>query len=103
MTEVITKNLVQEITTILQNHNHPNPSFWETQVHPDAISHSLESVRRFQINQYWRDQLGRIDLNGKGNTIGDRFCLIEDGSVEDWLRLFDQKVARAIVKYKIGF
>lgn len=105
MTVVQTRDLVQEIINVLQKNNHPNPSFWVSQVHPDAISHPSESVRRFRINEYWRDQLGKIDLYSKGNTIRDRFCLLEDGdgSVEDWLRLFDDKVARTIVKYQIGF
>ena len=96
------RDLVSEITNILIKHNHPNPNSWQAHLPPDAKTHSIERIRRFLINQYWREQLGNIDIAG-GNTIGDRFCLIEDGSVEDWLRLFDQKVMKTIMKHKIGF
>lgn len=97
------RDLVLEITTILEKHGHPNPHYWENMLPPDAKTHSVERIRRFLINQFWREQLGNVDLSGKGNTIGDRFCLIEDGATEDWLRLFNQKVVRTIIKYQIGF
>lgn len=103
MPETQTRDLVCEVTSILRNLGHPNPSFWENQIPEDAKHYPEESVRRFLINQYWREQLGAIDLRGEGNTIGDRFCLIEDGSIEDWLRLFREKVAKSVLWYRIGF
>lgn len=97
------RNLVSELVAILTKHNHPKPNFWVASLNPDAAHHPDESVRRFQINQFWRGALSEIDLKGEGSTISTRFCLIEDGTTDDWLRLFDQKVAPTIIQYKIGF
>lgn len=97
------RDLVDEITEILKKHNHPNPTGWHSKVHPDAFNHEVENIRRFQINQFWRKALGRVDLYTENNTMGERFCLIEDGSIDDWLRLFDTQVAPSIIKYKVEF
>lgn len=103
MTEVATRNLVEEITNILIKHNHPNPNGWHTKVHPDAFNHEDVGIRRFNINQFWRTTLSSVDLTSTNNTIGERFCLIEDGSIDDWLRLFDTQVAPSIIKYGLEF
>jgi len=100
---IVEPNLVSRISEILAAHHHPNPTGWEAGLHPDALSHPEESVRRYQINKYWRKALSPIDISGEGNTIAERFCLIEDGTTEDWLRLFDHTVVRCIIKYQIGF
>lgn len=103
MTTVVQRNLIDEVCEVLAKHHHPNSRFWVGSLPPDASSHPTESVRRFLINQFWRDTLSGVDLKGNGNTMGSRFCLIEDGSTEDWLRLFDTKIAKDIVHFKIGF
>lgn len=97
------QNLVSEITGVLIKHDHPNPMGWHTKVHPDAFNHEDIKIRRFQINQFWRTALSRVDLSSENNTMGERFCLIEDGSINDWLRLFDTEIAPSIIKYQIEF
>ncbi len=103
MSEQQGRNLVSEISAILAKHNHPNPNGWESKVNKDAFFHESENFRRFNINQFWRKALGVIDLTTNANTIGERFCLVEDGSTDDWLRLFDEQVAPTIVNYQIEF
>ena len=44
--------------------------------------------QRFLLNRFWNLQLLVIDKN----TIDERFCLISNGEVSDWLRLFKEKI-----------
>lgn len=103
MTEQVPRDLVQEITSILIKHSHPTPTDWHSKVNPDVYTQSDEGIRRFLINQFWRNALGKVDLYTENNTMGERFCLVEDGSIDDWLRLFDTQVAPSIIKYRVEF
>lgn len=44
--------------------------------------------QRALMNKFWYLQLTSLDIN----TIKERFCLIADGEVSDWIRLFEQEV-----------
>ena len=44
--------------------------------------------QRFLLNRYWRLQVGMIEKN----TIAERWCLVENGEMKDWLRLFEEKI-----------
>lgn len=46
------------------------------------------NVQRFYMNKFFQIQL----LVMETNTIEQRFCLITDGTVEDWLNLFKRKI-----------
>ncbi len=50
--------------------------------------------QRFLLNRFFYLQL--ISLDGI-NTMDERFCLIEDGTFEDWLRLFSNKVLPCLI------
>lgn len=88
------KRLVQVISELLAKHNHPNPRDWEAFVHKDAFISPDPGIQRFLINRYWRETLGLY----KENTLQVRQCLIDSGSFEDWLRLFEQGVIPCVLR-----
>lgn len=50
-------------------------------------------VQRYLLNNYFVQQL----MFASKPTTDERFCLVPDGDVRDWLRLFEQKVLPFIV------
>lgn len=87
-------NLVFKITAILSESGHKRPADWESRVHPDALHVHDEKIQRFLINRYWRETIGALAQE----TMDIRYCLVEQGSLEDWLRLFRTGVAPCIVE-----
>lgn len=53
--------------------------------------------QRFLLNRYWNQQL----LNCEINTVSQRCCLIPDGLINDWLRLFEGKILPICVEYNL--
>lgn len=88
------KCLVNIVSEILAKHGHPNPTEWETLVHKDAFISPDQGIQRFLINRYWRELVGLFPEN----TIQVRHCLIDQGSIADWLRLFEQGVVPCIIR-----
>jgi hypothetical protein len=46
------------------------------------------SVQRFLLNRFWNYQL----VSCEAVSIDERYCLIPNGTVQDWLKLFTEKV-----------
>ena len=55
----------------------------------DMLSHEYQ---RMFMNRYWHGQLNSLTAVGV-NTIEERFCLVPNGDLSDWLNLFKLKVA----------
>lgn len=51
------------------------------------------SVQRYLLNRYWTNQL----LHAQRVSIEERYCLIPDGCVQDWLDLFKARVLPFII------
>lgn len=90
-------NLIDYITTRLGECGHPNPSGWQNGLHPDAFMPPDFSTQRFLVNRQLRQLIGMVP----DNTTQIRFCLVESGSCEDWLRLFEQMVLPCMMKHSI--
>lgn len=57
-------------------------------------AHEKESsVQRYLLNRYWQTQL----LASPAQSIEERYCLIPNGTVTDWLHLFRSKVMPFLV------
>jgi hypothetical protein len=54
--------------------------------------------QRFLLNRFWNIQLMSLSLT---NTLEERFCLIEDGSFDDWLRLFTSKILPCLITHRL--
>ena len=57
-------------------------------------SGKTSDVQRFLLNRYWNQQL----MASEKQTIEERFCLIPNGTIDDWLRLFQAKVLPFVVE-----
>lgn len=88
------KRLVQVISELLEKHGHPAPREWEAYVHQDAFISLDLGIQRFLINRYWRDIIGLFPEN----TLQVRQCLIDSGSFDDWLRLFETGVIPCVIR-----
>lgn len=67
--------------------------------HPLIISSigKISSVQRFNLNRYWSLQLMAVDKYSEE----ERYCLIPNGSNEDWLNLFNIKILPFILENKL--
>jgi hypothetical protein len=52
------------------------------------------SAQRFLLNRFWNMQL----MYSSKPSTEERYCLIPNGTVQDWLRLFEQKVLPFIIE-----
>lgn len=56
-------------------------------------------VQRYLLNRYWNQQL----MQARQPSIEERFCLIPNGEIEDWLRLFKSKVLPFIIEHGLPY
>lgn len=92
-------DLIAEVRSLLINSGVPAEgiiSFDENNHIIDALDKNPE-VQRFFLNRYWNIQI----LNCQQFSIEERYCLIPNGEVSDWLRLFKDKVLPFIVANKL--
>lgn len=52
------------------------------------------SIQRYLLNRYWTSQL----LHSSKVSIEERYCLIPDGMIHDWLDLFQSRVLPFIIE-----
>lgn len=52
------------------------------------------NIQRFLLNRYWNQQL----MCSQANSMDQRYCLIPNGEVIDWLRLFKESVMPFILQ-----
>lgn len=53
--------------------------------------------QQFLLNRFWNLQLLTLGVV----SIEERFCLIESGSFEDWIRLFKSKIVPCLVNHRL--
>lgn len=104
---VVKVDFISMVTEAMREGSHPNPEGWtqglsETVVAQISLTDDARYAR-FIINERFRIVLGEIQLCGAGNTMDERYCLIEDGSVESWIKLYKQKIIPCLVKHQIFF
>jgi len=58
----------------------------------DAIGRTSD-IQRFLLNRYWELQL----MSHDGNTMEERYCLIPNGTTEEWITLFKTKIVPFIL------
>lgn len=93
-------NLIDYVTGRLAESGHPNPAAWQTfgeGVHGDAYSTTEFPRHRFLVNRQLRQLVGAVPAN----TTQIRFCLVDQGTAEDWMRLFEQMVLPCMMKFTV--
>lgn len=54
-------------------------------------------AQRFLLNKYWSIQLMSLDTD----TQAERFCLLPNGTAEDWLNVFKDRVLPTIINSQL--
>lgn len=54
----------------------------------------ISTVQRFNLNRFWSLQL----MSTNSHSEEERYCLIPNGSIQDWLKLFESKVLPFIIQ-----
>lgn len=67
--------------------------------HPLIINSvgKISSVQRFNLNRFWTLQLMAVDKYSEE----ERYCLIPNGTNDDWLNLFSVKVLPFILENRL--
>jgi len=54
-------------------------------------------VQRFLLNRYWSQQL----MLSNSPSIEERYCLIPNGAIADWLSLFKDKILPFVIAHNL--
>ena len=92
-------NLVTAITDLLAKSGHPRPTNWQVGLNPDALITSDQNIQRFLINRQWRLILSNAP---NVNTMDQRYCLVDQGDIKDWYRLFEVEVLPCILNNQLA-
>lgn len=89
---------VKAITGLLSQNGHPNPEAWYEYLTGDALLDTTpNAVKRFLANRAWRTILGTLPQGAPR----ERFCLIDEGDEQVWLKLFTEDVLPAVLLYQL--
>jgi hypothetical protein len=92
-------DLVQEVRTRLLNsglHSKVIEAYDNNRFIVEA-ENKISDVQRFLLNRYWNSQL----MSCNKPSIEERYCLIPNGEIKDWLRLFEQKVLPFVIENEL--
>lgn len=72
------------------------------------ISHEIYSIgkplcfeaQRFLLNRFFNTQLHHIGVNKKIDTREERYCLLDEGTPEQWLTSFQNKILPALITHQ---
>ncbi len=87
-------DLIDEIDAILLDNQLYSFLEWKALLSPNAVGCTDIGLQRFLINRRWREILGCMGID----TIDARFCLVDQGYISDWLRLFKDGVIPCLLK-----
>jgi hypothetical protein len=91
-------DLVAEVRQILiSNGLGQSLDAYDTNRFVTEASDKCSSVQRFQLNRYFSMQL----IMAPVDSTEERFCLIPNGDVSDWLTLFKSKVVPFMIQHNL--
>ncbi len=89
-------DLIAMVRGMLINVGLTNNTLAYFDTHPLIINsiNKISNVQRFNLNRFWALQL----MSSNNHSEEERYCLIPNGSNEDWLKLFESKVLPFIIQ-----
>jgi hypothetical protein len=88
-------NLVAEVRQILLDHGFGQKiEIYDTNRMVADAADKCSAVQRFQLNRYFSMQL----IMAARDSTEERFCLIPNGEVADWLALFKSKIVPFMIE-----
>jgi hypothetical protein len=93
--------LSQYVSELLIAGGHPNPEAWKAILHEHAFGTEFP-LQRFHVNRAWRHHLGVLKLNDTTvKTMDAAWCLLDEGTFDDWSKCFKEGVLPCILKYQL--
>ena len=92
-------NLVEVVRTLLMECGlgQQVPMAYDQNTYIQQAQGKNVEAQRYLLNRYWNLQL----LSCPDISIEERYCLIPNGSIEDWVRLFKAKVLPFCIKNQL--
>lgn len=92
-------DLVGSVATLLSTHalGHRVQEFLSDPLIAESAD-KASHVQRFNLNRYFGMQLLRVEGQ---STLDERYCLIPNGEVKEWLNLFAAKVLPTLVAHDL--
>lgn len=91
-------NLVTVVDQLMLKHGHPHPYEWKRHLNPDANITNDPSIQRFLINRAMRMLFADVP---EENTLDIRYCLVDQGEISDWIRLFESEVLPCLIRLNL--
>ena len=91
------RKLIDELGQLFINANHPSTELVVNTLKARIPEVEGENEQRFFINRALRLIIGMYP----GDTTNVRYCLIEDGTTDDWVRMMESTVVPFIVKHDL--
>jgi hypothetical protein len=93
-------DLIQECHKVLFKHGLGKQSESVFLTDPDIVQ-ALEihaEGQRYFVNRFWLLQLmSLVDVN----TMNERWCLVPNGEIKDWLRLFEDTIVPTLITHQL--
>lgn len=92
--------LINEITQLLKEAGHPNPTHWETKLDftNTREDNDVTHLNRIAIKRYWQRELRKAPIG----TLYERLILAYSDNNRIWLQLFKSSLIPTIIKYNLG-
>ncbi len=91
-------DLCQEVKMLFINSGLGNKiSILDNYINTNNIANKKPNIQRFYLNKFFNYQL----ILFANESIEQRSCLITDGTVNDWLRLFKTKIMPFMIEYDL--
>lgn len=88
-------DLVATVRTILQENGlGQNILAYDSNLHIQQAIGKNQEAQRYILNRFWNIQL----LDCSDISIDERYCLIPNGTIQEWLNLFKTKVLPFCIK-----
>lgn len=93
------RNLIQEVRQLLIDAGlgHYVPDNYDNHHLIRSGMDKVPDVQRWFLNKYWHLQL----MSADAISVNERFCLIPNGSIDEWLDLFKKEVLPFVVRHSL--
>lgn len=93
------QDLVQTVRSLLEPVCNPENlvTFFDNNHYVQEAKNLRPEAQRFILNRYWNLQLLSVNIS----TIEERYCLISNGEISDWLKLFEKAIVPFAKKHNL--
>jgi hypothetical protein len=91
-------NLLQSVRAMLfeAGLGQETVAFFDNDPYLLRVAQQPADAQRVMLNRYWN-----LQLLTKHGSIEERYCLLPNGTFEDWLRLFKEKILPFLITHRL--